>query len=81
MLEKRNIGEQGQRFEYHLTKKGRELFPVMIALRQWGDRWVEPENGQMFALKDKYSKKKLPTLKVKNAEGKVIQYNDLIVEL
>jgi DNA-binding HxlR family transcriptional regulator len=30
----------GRRGEYRLTEKGRELFPVMMALRQWGDRWV-----------------------------------------
>lgn len=25
---------------YRLTQKGRELLPVLIALRQWGERWV-----------------------------------------
>src|SRR5271165_6091981 len=25
---------------YHLTEKGRALAPVVVALMQWGDRWV-----------------------------------------
>lgn len=28
---------------YHLTKKGRDFVPVIIALTQWGDRWAAPE--------------------------------------
>jgi len=27
------------RFEYRLTEKGRDLYPVLLALLQWGDRW------------------------------------------
>ena len=30
--------ERPVRFEYRLTDKGRELWPVMITLMQWGDR-------------------------------------------
>ena len=33
-------GGQRERFEYRLTPMGLELFPVVIALMQWGDRWV-----------------------------------------
>ena len=28
------------RHEYHFTAAGRELFPVMLALTGWGDRWA-----------------------------------------
>jgi len=28
----------GAHHEYRLTDKGRDLFPVMVALRQWGER-------------------------------------------
>ena len=31
--------------EYLLTKKGRDLAPVMMALAQWGDRWAAHEGG------------------------------------
>ena len=27
------------RFEYRLTAKGRDLWKVSVALREWGDRW------------------------------------------
>jgi DNA-binding HxlR family transcriptional regulator len=28
-----------ERREYVLTEKGRELIPVLVALKRWGDRW------------------------------------------
>jgi DNA-binding HxlR family transcriptional regulator len=31
------------RHEYHLTAKGRGLFPWFLTLLQWGDRWCDPE--------------------------------------
>jgi len=40
VLERRPYDEARGRFDYLLTDKGRALWPVMIALRQWGDEWV-----------------------------------------
>jgi DNA-binding HxlR family transcriptional regulator len=31
------------RSEYRLTDKGRDLWQVITAMRQWGDRWAAPE--------------------------------------
>jgi DNA-binding HxlR family transcriptional regulator len=36
---------QRARAEYHLTDKGRDLFPAILALSQWGDRWMPPAGG------------------------------------
>lgn len=30
------------RSEYRLTEKGRDLWRVLTAMREWGDRWVAP---------------------------------------
>ena len=40
VLERRRYQERPPRDEYHLTEAGRELYPVITALRQWGDRHV-----------------------------------------
>lgn len=51
ILEKRPYQERPQRFEYRLTKKGRDLFPVMIALMKWGDRHaLDPDGPPMLVL-------------------------------
>ncbi len=33
------------RFEYRLTDKGHEIFPVLMALLEWGDRWTADPAG------------------------------------
>jgi DNA-binding HxlR family transcriptional regulator len=40
IIERRPYSDHPPRYEYHLTQAGRELFPVMLALRQWGDKWA-----------------------------------------
>jgi DNA-binding HxlR family transcriptional regulator len=40
------------RFEYRLTDKGRDLFHVITALRQWGDRWAAPD-GEPLTVRHK----------------------------
>ncbi|MDT5183891.1 MAG: hypothetical protein QOJ20_2131 [Mycobacterium sp.] len=38
------------RHEYRLTDKGRDLFPVVVALMQWGDRWTADDSGPAVQL-------------------------------
>ena len=47
LLERESYREPGQRTRqsYRLTGKGAELFPVLVALMQWGDRWLDPDGG------------------------------------
>jgi len=39
ILERRPYQQRPERHEYHLTEKGAELIPPLLALMQWGDRW------------------------------------------
>ncbi|MFI9595669.1 winged helix-turn-helix transcriptional regulator [Nonomuraea sp. NPDC052265] len=36
---------QRQRDEYRLTDKGRDLYPLLVALMHWGDRYLADEEG------------------------------------
>jgi DNA-binding HxlR family transcriptional regulator len=38
ILEKRAYQERPARYEYFLTEKGLELWPVMVTIMHWGDR-------------------------------------------
>ena len=40
VLERRVYDDARGRYDYVLTEKGRALWPVMTALRQWGDEWI-----------------------------------------
>ncbi len=43
VLEKRLYSEHPPRFEYRLTDKGLDLWPSMVALMQWGNRYGAPD--------------------------------------
>jgi DNA-binding HxlR family transcriptional regulator len=47
VLERREYQQPGQRkrAEYHLTEKGKDLYPVLTALRQWGDKYLTGPEG------------------------------------
>src|ERR1700761_5787814 len=47
LLEREDYREPGQRTRqrYRLTEKGADLFPALVALMQWGDRWLDDRGG------------------------------------
>lgn len=40
LVERRLYSQRPPRYEYHLTEKGADFFPVMMALRAWGETWL-----------------------------------------
>ncbi|MBE7519193.1 MAG: helix-turn-helix transcriptional regulator [Thermoflexaceae bacterium] len=50
ILERRRYQERPERFEYRLTEKGLDLYPVLVAMMRWGDRWTVGEDGPPVTL-------------------------------
>lgn len=48
VVERRPYSERPIRFEYHLTQAGRDLAPVVGALRAWGDKWAVENPPAVF---------------------------------
>ncbi len=49
LLEREPYQEPGQRTRrlYRLTEKGSDLLPALVALMQWGDKWVLPGGARV----------------------------------
>ena len=45
ILERRPYQQSPERFEYFLTEKGLDLWPALIALLHWGDRYSSSPDG------------------------------------
>ena len=43
VLAKVPYSDHPPRYDYRLTDKGRDLWPVLTAMRQWGDRYSAPD--------------------------------------
>lgn len=39
-----------RRFEYRLTQRGREVYPVLAAMAAWGERWLVGPEGSPLVL-------------------------------
>ena len=52
VLERVPYQERPPRSEYRLTDKGRDLWHVVTAMRQWGDRWAAPEGPRILMRHD-----------------------------
>ena len=51
IVERRIYQERPERYEYFLTEKGLDLWPVLVALLGWGDKHVYgPEGGPVTML-------------------------------
>jgi|SRR5581483_838491 len=53
VLERRPYGNHPDRFEYRLTDKGIELWPVLVSLLTWGDRWMGGRGSPPVELRHK----------------------------
>ncbi len=49
LLEREDYREPGQRTRqrYRLTEKGAGLFPALVALMEWGNRWLDDRGGRV----------------------------------
>lgn len=63
--------------EYVLTERGRELAPVIIALAQWGDKWVAHEKGPSTVITDKSSGDRLPRIWPRRDDGEVMALKEV----
>jgi DNA-binding HxlR family transcriptional regulator len=42
LVERRLYTERPERYEYHLSEAGRQLRPIVLALKEWGDQQCGP---------------------------------------
>jgi DNA-binding HxlR family transcriptional regulator len=59
ILERREYKEPDRRTraEYRLTDKGRDLFPAILALSQWSERWTPPPEGPVARVLSRKSRR------------------------
>jgi DNA-binding HxlR family transcriptional regulator len=71
LLERRQYCDKPPRYEYHLTERGRDFRPVLLALLAWGNRHFAPE-GKSVVLLDAESGLQADPILADSATGKPI---------
>ena len=65
------------RYRYTLTDAGRELFPVIVSLTQWGDKWLFGSDGEPVRLLDKEQQAPIQKMGVIARDGRYLQADDV----
>jgi len=50
VLERTSYNERPMRYDYRLTQSGRDLWPVLAAMRQWGDAHAAPDGPPLVLI-------------------------------
>lgn len=66
--------------EYVLTEKGRDLFPVVVALRQWGEAHLYRRGERRSVLVDTVKGKPLARLEPRAADGRLLGWEETRVK-
>lgn len=66
-------------FEYRLSEKGKDLWPVLTALRLWGDKWVYGPGKEPVIARDRDRGAAVTQLLPADAEGNPIDPRRLVL--
>ena len=77
VLERVPVKQGAKRHEYRLTEMGRDLQPTLIALTQWGDRWLHTEDGAPVRFIERASGEEIADIAVLSKAGRALTARDM----
>ena len=72
IIKKKKYQDNPVRYEYVVTNAGRELFPIIVAIMHWGDKWIYGNREIPIKLYDDRGKEISPVLINKNTGEPII---------
>lgn len=79
IMETRPASDGSAYQDYVLTEKGRGLFTLMVALRQWGDQFFFEPGEARVVLVDKSTGAPVPKLELRSQDGRPLAPEDTMV--
>ena len=80
ILDRVPVKEGAKRHEYILTDKGKDMMPLLVALTQWGDKWVYGENNVPLIFLDRDQCEPIASVQVFSANGEVLRPRDIMIK-
>jgi DNA-binding HxlR family transcriptional regulator len=72
ILERRLYQQRPDRYEYLLTESGRDLYPVFLSMKAWGDRWLGNDGPEITLTHRVCGFESHPTLTCDHCGGPVV---------
>ncbi len=67
-----------ERYAYKLSPSGRDLFPAIVSLVQWGDKWIFGADREPINIMDKRHNAPVQDMAVQARDGQFLQSRDVI---
>lgn len=77
ILERFPLEERANADGYRLTKKGEELYPILVGLMQWGDRWATPSGKPSVALVEDKTGRPIEPVVVRAHNGDPLSFHEV----
>lgn len=79
ILYKKKAPEDGRVIEYKLTAKGHDLYPLILFMNEWAERWMPPKDGPRLDLSDRRTGSPIRTLQLTSSDGAQLGPRDVAV--
>lgn len=60
--------DDGRAFDYRLTEKGLSLYPILVAMTEWGERWAPNSNGARIQFIERRTGRAIAGVSVRSAD-------------
>ncbi len=77
ILERFRLDDRANTDGYRLTKKGEELYPVLVALMQWGDRWLAGNGKPPTLLVEDVTGCPVEPMQVRGRGGRPLSFHEV----
>ena len=77
ILERYPIEDRANTDGYRLTPKGEDLYPVLVALLQWGDRWMAVDGKPPLTLVEDRSGDPIEPISVHGKRGQPLSFHEV----
>jgi DNA-binding HxlR family transcriptional regulator len=78
MLAQIDVGKRGTRFEYVPTQKAKDFQAPLMAIMQWGDRWVSGTGNEPVIAVDRESGAAIQQMAVRSSSGRAVSSDQLM---
>lgn len=73
--------DDGRRVIYKLEQAGQDLWTVLVALSQWGNKWVYEKSGAPSFVADRKRRKPVSTIEINDCKGRKLSFQDVTMIL
>ena len=77
VMERKPVVGRGNPQDYTLTPMGRDLFPAIIALMQWGDRWINNDGKAPIRILEAATGEEIDRVRVRSRDGRPLAARDM----